>query len=290
MSRTAITGLDKQLAMVALAMDRDITRSAIAVGHVLLNRYNLNEVRADKRCYPSIDMIAAETLYDNRTVKAARKALRKAGYISWTAYGARYNRRCWYEINWRRFEAAKFEHARRAAHFKARRDALAKGDVDTTFKEDAPAGKKTNTENPENSKGDVHPAQRCRALHPLKGDVDTTLNLEAKPISRNREGSANFENEFLTDERGNPSDSEPVGETEIALQKNEGDTSTERPSPQKAQHRWQQEFNNRLRGTDAYAPALEALTPEIQNAATEAEMAESGSGLLKALNLIEANQ
>ncbi|MCZ6589612.1 MAG: helix-turn-helix domain-containing protein, partial [Alphaproteobacteria bacterium] len=166
---SAINGLDKQKAMFALTMDRSMSRAAIAVGHVLLDRYNLKDLRVEKRCYPSIEMIAAETLYDVRTVKAARKALRKAGYITWTAYGARYTRRCWYEINWPCFVATKFEHDRRVAKFKARRDALAKGDVDTTFEESASAGEKSTPANPENSKGDVHPVQRCRVRHPQIG-------------------------------------------------------------------------------------------------------------------------
>ena len=51
------------------------------------------------------------------------------------------------------------------------------------------------------------------------------------------------------------------------------------PRQHKASERWKQDFNKLFQGTENYGTALDALTPQLQEVATAAEMKSTGAGL-----------
>lgn len=192
----AITGLDKQHAMRMLAFDRSIGRAAVSVGCVLIDRCNLKT----QLCYPSIELIAAETMYDVRTVKRALRELKRTGWISSTRRG----RNNFYIINWERPEDLKRRHHRRIADFKALRETRGKGDSDVTLQEGASEAPKSRSERPDHFRNDPPHSSEIEkgdnfvplgdrsdtptSVNPANslGDEFDTLTLEGKPRNINQ--------------------------------------------------------------------------------------------------------
>lgn len=70
----------------------------------------------------------------------------------------------------------------------------------------------------------------------------------------------------------------PAEGTLYSLPRSGGEAAL-RKSVLHAERRWEYGFTEHFKGSEYYAPALAALTPEIKQAATEAELKNRGAGL-----------
>lgn len=157
-----VTGLDKQHAMRMLALDRRLPGAAKAVGCVLVDRLNLKT----GLCFPSIDLIASETMYDVRTIKSALKTLRRADWITWERRG----RSNHYKINWERSAILQRERDDRIDRFKSDRRQITTGEKNVTYQ--------------------IAPSEDAVP----KGDRDVTSN-GGDPVTLNREANREIETE-----------------------------------------------------------------------------------------------
>lgn len=265
------TGLDKQHCMLMLATDSSLNGVAKAAGCVLLDHYNLET----GLCFPSIELIAAESNCAERSVRRALSDLKKAGWIDWIRYGGRGHTNL-YSINWQHYEAAKNEYAARQQSY--RRLFRHPGNPDQPVRvDDTNPDEPVRVEAPDPDIPIRQPGPTC----PVNPDHLVLQTLEGTR-ERNRENfSSSFENEI--EEGENTFDNEHIGETVSAWQKNGNDIDTELtrrdPSPADLAKRcWRCDVSMHFMRTEKAGINLDEFPTDIADTATAAELERKGAG------------
>jgi len=239
---TGVTLLDKHKACVALAMDKRC-RPALPVGIFLLNAFNTKTGRCDW----SISRIARELDITERTVHRAINKLKACGWLDWKRHGGNHLTNA-YSFNWVALAAA------------AEVQCESEGETKRVHTPDSSVTPPlTNlSETPDNS-----------VTQNLKQTFKETLNqpTNQKEARQKQEGRRKTEGTRR-----------PVQRPMLHLLK--FDTpDTKDVWKHKACEGWRADFTEHFQDTENYGTALEALTPELQDAATAAEMKRAGAGL-----------
>jgi len=262
---TGIDLLDKHNACVALAKDKRC-RPALPVGIFLLNAFNTKTGRCDW----SISRIARELDMTERTVHRAINKLRECGWLSWKRHGGKHLTNA-YSFNWTALKAARSNLSPAA--------------------QDESEGETKRVPTPDKS---VTPPLTNLSETPdsgvtqnLKETFKETLNkpTNQKEARQKQEGRRKTEDTRQSSQRELPVLSVVGGaNTSTISTKVKRTRKFDTPGStdvwkHKDCERWRADFTEHFQDTDNYGTALEALTPELQDAATAAEMKRAGGGL-----------
>jgi len=250
---TGVTLLDKHRACVTLAKDRRLCRSALSVGIFLLDAFNTKTGRCDW----AIPNIAAELNMGRRPVFTALDKLHECGYLDWQRHAGAHGTNAYHWI-WK----ALLDVVQDESEEETKR--VQEGAKSGTSYMPNPAlrGAKSGTQN-------------------LKETFNETLNQPTHQKNARQKNRA-------------PVDTEPTRQPYqrplLHLLKFDTPASAD-VRKQKAEERWQQDFNKEFQGqgTENYGTALEALTPQLQEVATAAEMKSTGAGLQFILDKLANN-
>lgn len=239
---TGVDLLDKHNACFALAMDKRC-RAALPVGIFLLNAFNTKTGRCDW----AIPSIARELDITERTVLRAIVKLKECGWLDWKRHGGKYLTNA-YSFNWVALTAA--------------------AEV-----QDESEGETKRVHTPDryvtSPLTDMSETPDSSVTQNLKETFNETLNKQTneKEAWQKKEGKRETERT-----------QQPVQRPMLHLLKFDTPDTAD-VWKHRAYEQWRADFTEHFQKTENYGTALEALTPELQDAATAAEMKRAGAGL-----------
>lgn len=241
--------LDITLAFKALSLSGVLTSTEKQVAAAIIDSFNFRTLQCD----PSFDRIAHLVGKSRRTIIRAVKRLERMGFLNRVRHGGHFHRNL-YRPNWARFR--KLE-----ASWKARKATRHWGsDVALSVVSGSShiVGDELGTQTiPINQSSETSPSpQSGSELHTLNSSKENSSKQEfsvsrnsAPPLHRDRPSQASIANSAL-------------------------------PARLSAERRWNSVLLKRLVDQpELYAQAIEAIDPELQQKATEAELERKGGGL-----------
>lgn len=241
--------------MLMLAIDKRLPLSAKATGSVLVDHFNVET----RLCFPSIKLMAAETMLDESTIKRAIRRLKKAGWIDWKKKGRSYH----YTINWEQSQQL----------FEARQQRIDRHH--DTYNSEQIGGNAATYEEEDGSDIGGNSAAKGGNAAPNRWHSCAPLTLEDNPRKIIHRDSKNFPEEETTNNDGvHPSGGEPDRDSKVARQKGARIQVSNRLE---AVRECRRKLTNLGYG-DA-KDLVQSLPIEVATAATNAEMDNFGKGV-----------